>query len=254
LHEEAGGHGGGLEHGTWLHFLYTKLHMPDWIPEAVPVTWFIIIVLSVLAILATRNPKKVPGPMQNAAEWIYMSLDGFVRGILGSDQGGRFVPIIGPIFIFILTMNLFGVIPGFISPTANINTTVGMALFAFLIVQYYGIRQNGIGGYIKHFLGEPIWLAPLMFPLHVIGELARPLSLSIRLFGNIFGEDMVIAILILIVTQVLGNILIPLQFPMLLFAIFTSFVQALVFSMLVSIYIVVALGEHDEHAHQAEGG
>ena len=87
----------------------------------------------------------------------------------------------------------------------------------------------------------------LMFPIHVIGELARPLSLTIRLFGNIFGEDMVIAILILIVTSVLGKFLIPLQFPMLVFAIFTSFVQALVFSMLLTIYITVAISGHEEH-------
>ncbi len=254
MHGEAASPAAGLEHGTWLHFLYTYHILPSWIPEAVPVTWLIIIILSVLAILATRRMQKVPGGLQNIMEWTYQALDGFVGNIIGQEKSGKFTPIIGTIFIFILVMNLFGIIPGFISPTANINTTVGMALAAFFIVQYYGIREVGLKGYILHFLGEPIWLAPLMFPLHVIGELARPLSLSIRLFGNIFGEDMVIAILMLIVVQVLKDILIPIQFPMLLFAIFTSFVQALVFSMLVSIYIAVALGDHEEHEHQPEGG
>lgn len=254
MHGEAAGHGAGLEHGTWLHFLYTYGILPKWIPEAVPVTWLIIVILSVLAILATRRMERIPSGLQNAAEWVYQALDGFVRNIMGGEKGSKYTPVIGPIFIFILALNLFGVIPGFMSPTANINTTVALALFAFFVVQYYGIREAGVKNYVMHFLGEPIWLAPLMLPLHIIGELARPLSLSIRLFGNIFGEDMVIAILILIVIQVLGKLLIPIQFPMLLFAVFTSFVQALVFSMLTSIYIAVALGDHSEHAHQTEGG
>jgi len=247
------GHAASLEHGTWLHFLYTYHILPNWLPEAVPVTWLVIVVLSVLAILSTRRKERVPYGLQNAMEWVYQALDNFTRGIIG-DKGSKFTPLIGTIFIFILALNLFGIIPGFISPTANINTTVALAIFAFLTVQYYGIKEAGLKNYVMHFVGEPVWLAPLMIPLHLIGELARPLSLSIRLFGNIFGEDMVIAILILIVVQVLGRILIPIQFPMLLFAVFTSFVQALVFSMLVSIYIAVALGDHEEHAHQTEGG
>ena len=246
-----------LEHGTWLHFLYTYGILPKWLPEAVPVTWLAIVVLSLLAILATRRMEQIPAGLQNAAEWIYSALHGFMRNIMG-EKAAKFTPIIGTFFIFILILNLFGVIPGLISPTANINTTIALAITAFFIVQYYGIRESGFINYVKHFLGEPIWLAPLMLPLHVIGELARPLSLSIRLFGNIFGEDMVIAILILIVTKILviGHVVIPLplQFPMLLFAVFTSFVQSLVFAMLVSIYIAVALGDHEEHAHQAEGG
>ena len=107
--------------------------------------------------------------------------------------------------------------------------------------------------YVKHFLGEPVWLAPLMFPLHVIGEIARPLSLAVRLFGNIFGEDLVIIVLLTIGATVLKPLLsdlyvvVPIQFPMMLFAIFTSFVQALVFSMLVGIYISVAVAGHEEH-------
>jgi F-type H+-transporting ATPase subunit a len=112
-------------------------------------------------------------------------------------------------------------------------------------VQYCGFRAHGIK-YLKHFLGEPLWLAPLMLPIHVIGELARPLSLTIRLFGNIFGEDMVIIILILITKEVIGTFLLPAQFPMMLFGVFTSFVQALVFSMLVAIYISVATEQHEE--------
>lgn len=235
------------EQGTWLHFLYTYHILPHWLPEATVVSWFIIILLSIFAIIVSRNLQRFPQGAQNAVEMAVGALDGFIRGLVGPEHGSKFTPLIGTFFIYILVMNLFGVIPGFMSPTANINTTIALALIAFFLVQYYGIRHQGLKNYLKHFVGKPLWLGPLMVIIHIIGELARPLSLSIRLFGNIFGEDMVIAILILIVAQVLGKLLIPAQFPMLLFAIFTSFVQALVFSMLVTIYVAVAISHEEEH-------
>lgn len=235
------------EQGTWLHWLYTTHILPHWIPEAVPVTWFVIIILSLTAILASRKLKtKNPGRFQMFLEFTVTALDNFVKGIVGEENAKTLTPIIGATFIFILVLNLWGLIPGFMSPTANINTTVALALSAFLLVQYLGFRKMGFK-YLMHFVGEPIWLAPLMLPIHVIGELARPLSLSIRLFGNIFGEDMVIAVILTIVMTYFGKALLPLQFPMVLFAVFTSLVQALVFSMLVCIYIAVAVAGHEEH-------
>ena len=238
------------EQGTWLHWLYSKHLLSERIPEMVPETLLVVILLCLLAILASRKLKtRNPGRFQAFLEFIVTSLDNFVRNIVGA-EARSLTPIIGTIFIFILSLNLLGLIPGFTSPTANINTTVALALTAFCIVQFFGIKNKGLG-YFKHFLGEPIWLAPLMLPIHLIGELARPLSLSIRLFGNIFGEDMVIVILITIVTSIVKvawpfYIALPAQFPMMLFAVFTSFVQALVFSMLVSIYIAVAIAGHEE--------
>ena len=248
-----GGHGegGGLEHSTWLHFLYAKHILPDWLPEMVPVTWFVILILTSTAVLASRRLRiREPGRFQSFLEFVVTSLDNFVRGIVGS-EARTLTPIIGSIFVFILSLNLIGLIPGFMSPTSNINTTVALALFAFALVQFYGISRLGPLNYFKHFLGEPVWLSWLMFPIHIIGEIARPLSLSIRLFGNIFGEETVIAILILIVVKVLlqmsGALYLPIQFPMMLLGIFTAFVQALVFSMLTGIYIAVAVAGHDEH-------
>lgn len=275
-------HEGGnpLEHPTWLRFLVTteghKGILPSWVPEMVPVTWFVILALCATVIIGTRrlkfrNPGKFqfklayfvncakaitwttrlearnPGRFQLALEFIVTALEGFVRNIVGEREAKVLTPIIGTTFIFILSCSLIGLVPGFISPTSNTNTTVALALMAFFFVQYMAISRQGFPTYAKHFLGEPIWLAPLMLPLHIIGELARPLSLSIRLFGNIFGEETVVAVLILIVTVILGNILIPLQFPMMLFAVFGSLVQSLVFSMLVCIYIAVALAGHEEH-------
>ena len=233
------GHGGGLEHPTWLHFLYAYKILPGWLPEMVPVTWLVILLLSVMVIVASRKLKlRNPGRFQLTLEFAVTALDGFVRGIVG-DEARTLTPII-------LTLSLFGLIPGFTSPTANPNTTVSLALMAFLLVQYFGISRLGLKKYLMHFVGDPWWLGGLMVPLHIIGELARPLSLSIRLFGNIFGEETVIAVFVLIVTSVLGNFLIPLQFPMELFAIFGGFIQAMVFSMLVSIYIAVSLQGHEE--------
>jgi F-type H+-transporting ATPase subunit a len=237
------------EQGTWLHFFYTYHIIPHWLPEATLVSWFIIAGLSLLAIASTRNLKSIPNGLQNLMEMVVSTLDGFVKGLVGPQHDSRFTPLIGTFFVYILVMNLFGLIPGFISPTANINTTVSLALTAFVLVQYYGIKHVGLKNYLRHFAGDPIWLAPLMIPIHIIGELARPLSLSIRLFGNMFGEDMVIGILILVVIQVLGKIPLPAQFPMLLLGVFTSFVQALVFSTLVAIYISLAISQEHEGAH-----
>ena len=220
-------------------------------PEMVPVTWLVILILCGTAIFVSRGLRlRNPSRFQAFVEFCVVSLQGFVRNTVGDREAKALTPIIGTFFIFILALNLFGLLPGFMSPTADTNTTVALALFAFVFVQYVAISRNGLWKYFKHFLGEPLWLCGLMFPLHVIGELARPLSLSVRLFGNIFGEDLVILVLIAIGATVLksvpGYFLIPIQFPMMLFAIFTSFVQALVFSMLVGIYIAVALEGHEE--------
>ncbi len=242
------------ESKTWLHFLVAKHILPEWMPEMVPVTWLIILILcGTVIFMSSRLRKRDPSRFQAFLEFCVVALNGFVRNIVGERESRLLTPVIGTFFIFILALNLFGLIPGFISPTADTATTAALALFAFLFVQYVAISRNGLVNYVKHFLGEPVWLAPLMFPLHVIGEIARPLSLAVRLFGNIFGEDLVIIVLLTIGATVLKPLLsdlyvvVPIQFPMMLFAIFTSFVQALVFSMLVGIYISVAVAGHEEH-------
>ncbi|MCE5198460.1 MAG: F0F1 ATP synthase subunit A [Armatimonadota bacterium] len=244
MHE---GSGPSLEQPTWLRFLFAYKLLPGWMPEMVAVTWLVIAILCIGAIIASRTLKlRNPSRFQAFLEFVVVSLDNFVRNIVGAESR-TLTPIIGTVFIFILSLSLVGLVPGLTSPTANPNTTVALALMAFLLVQYYAISRQGFVNYIKHFLGEPLWLAPLMLPLHIIGELARPLSLSIRLFGNIFGEETVIAVFVLIVMIVLKGFPLPLQFPMMLFAIFGGFIQALVFSMLVCIYIAVALEGHEEH-------
>ena len=150
-------------------------------------------------------------------------------------------------FIFILSLNYLGLIPGLQSPTADLNTTLALGVTALIGVHIIAIKENGIPGYLKHFIGDPWWLGPLMFPLHIVGELARAGSLAIRLFGNIYGEETVIFQLTL-----LGlGIWFPVQFPMLFFGLFGGFLQAFVFSILTSIYIVTFLEHGDDHGAEA---
>jgi F-type H+-transporting ATPase subunit a len=146
--------------------------------------------------------------------------------------------LIATFFIFIFFSNVFGLIPGFFSPTANINTTLACALIVFVTTHVVGIKIHGVK-YIKHFLGPIWWLAPLMLIIEIIGHFSRILSLTLRLFGNIMGEDLVLAILLMLA----GQFLAPL--PMMFLAVFTSFVQAFIFSLLTMLYISGAM----EHAH-----
>lgn len=212
----------------------------------------VIVILAVVAILATRRLSKLPeSRSQNLVEFIVSALNNFVVGIIGPG-GEKYTPFIGTIFIYILTMNMLGLVPGLKAPTSNLSITIPMALIVFVMYNYYGIKAVGLGPYLKHLLGEPLWLAPLMLPIHIIGELARPLSLSIRLFGNIFGEETILAILagmsfVLIRFHNTPVLTLPVQFPMMVFAVFTSFVQALVFAMLTAIYISIAVSAHEEH-------
>jgi F-type H+-transporting ATPase subunit a len=138
-----------------------------------------------------------------------------------------------------------GIVPGFLSPTANLNMTIALALVVFGATHYAGARRHGVLGYVRGVAGAPLWLAPLMLPIHLIGELARPVSLSLRLYCNIFGEDQVIVGLLglaaLIFNATHHLLPLPIHLPIVLLAIFTSFVQALVFLMLSASYIEGAL-------------
>jgi len=212
----------------------------QWVPVTTVGSWCVIAVLLLLLHRGTRRMEAVPGRLQCIWEWVYQTFGNFSRSMIGEEKGSQFTPILATFFIYIFLLNLGGIIPGFLSATAGLNMTVALALCCFCAVQYFGFKHQGLG-YLKHFVGEPWWFFPINIPIHVIGELARPLSLSIRLFGNIFGEDAVIANLIVLGVIGLGTggwmIPIPFQFPMLLFGIFGAFIQALVFTMLSASYI-----------------
>jgi F-type H+-transporting ATPase subunit a len=215
--------------------------------------------LSLLAIIAYNKRSLYPGKLQNAIEWVVESLHNLVVGILG-EKGKRYLPFLGTLFIYIFTMNILGLFPGMYSSTSKLNTTLALAICVFLYVQFEGIRVQGILGYVFHLAGSPRsaveWcLAPLNMPLHIIGELAKPISLSLRLFGNISGEDMLLAIFVSLGISSLSFLHppawlpgLPLQFPFIFLALLTSFVQALVFTLLSTIYFSL-MTTHDEAHH-----
>ena len=227
----------------------TRWHQPDLIPN----TYFAVLVLVLFFIFATRKLKRIPeGKGQTLLELFVGSIMDFFGGILG-DHGKKYIPFVGSFFIFILFLNYLGVIPGLQPPTADLNTTLALGITAVLGVQIIAIKENGIIGYLKHLIGDPPLMGILMFPLEVIAQLSRAGSLAVRLFGNIFGEKSVVIELTklgLIVLIADAIPIIPVQVPMLFFGLFAGFLQAFVFTILTSIYIVLFI-EHDEEAHEA---
>jgi F-type H+-transporting ATPase subunit a len=197
-------------------------------------TWFVVFLLAILSFLATRNLQVYPGRMQNVMEVIIDGLHALLIDTMG-EHGKKFFPLIATLGLFILTANLIGIIPGFESPTANINTNLAMALVVFFSTHVVGVITHGFK-YVKQFLGPVWWLIPLMLPIELISHLSRPLSLTFRLFGNIAGEDIVLLVVLLLVP-----LLVPL--PIMLLMIFTSVVQTLVFMLLAMMYIGGAMEE-----------
>ena len=183
--------------------------------------------------------------LEEAVSFLYGMVDDFI-----GPKGRNYVTLVGTMFIFILFGNLMGLVPGLKSPTSNFNVTLGCALTVFVYYQFHGIKEQGIVGYVKHFLtppGAPIWIAPIYFPIEIISHLSRVLSLSVRLFGNIFGEDLVIIILASLVPFVL-----PL--PMMFLGLITSALQAYIFSMLTTIYLAGAVVvDHGPDGHGDHG-
>ena len=200
-------------------------------------SWFVMLVLIVGCALLAGGIQLLRRKGQNVLEVIVESLENFMVEITGP-EGRAFFPFVATLFLYIFISNLIGLIPGFFSPTANINTPLSMALCTFVFTHYLGVRYHGFK-YIKHFLGPIPWLAPLFFPIEIIGHTARVLSLTLRLFGNIMGEDLVLAILLLLA----GKFLAPL--PMMFLAVFTSTVQAFIFTLLAMMYFAGSM----EHAH-----
>ena len=200
-------------------------------------SWFVMILLIVLAFLGVRKIDMIPSKAQNVFEILISGLEEFMVEITG-EQGRPFFPLIATVFLYIAACNLLGLIPGFFPPTASINTTLSCALTVVVFTHVIGVKFHG-AKYIKHFLGPVWWLSPLIFIIELIGHLARILSLSIRLFGNITGHELVLGILFFLA----GAFFAPL--PIMAMGIFVSFVQAFVFFLLSIMYFAGAM----EHAH-----
>jgi len=200
-------------------------------------SWVVMLLLIVSGTLAAKKMSLIPTGTQNFFEAIISGIEDFMVDITG-EEGRWFLPVVATIFIYILTCNLVGLVPGFFPPTASLNTTISCAVTVFVFTHYIGIKYHGVG-YIKHFLGPIWWIAPLILPIELIAHLARVLSLSLRLFGNIMGHELVLAIFFLLA----GAFFAPL--PIMAMGIFVSFVQAFVFFLLSIVYFSGAM----EHAH-----
>jgi F-type H+-transporting ATPase subunit a len=200
-------------------------------------SWVVMIILIFFGALAAKKLNLVPAGAQNFFEVIVSGIEEFMVDITG-DEGRWFFPVVATIFIYILACNLVGLVPGFFPPTASLNTTASCAITVFFFTHYIGIKYHG-AKYIKHFLGPIWWMIPIIFPIEVIAHFARVLSLSFRLFGNMMGHELVLAILFFLA----GAFFAPL--PIMALGIFVALVQAFVFFLLSIIYFTGAM----EHAH-----
>jgi F-type H+-transporting ATPase subunit a len=198
-------------------------------------SWFVMILLIIFAFIAVRKIDMIPSKAQNIFEIIVSGIEEFMVDITG-EEGRKFFPLIATVFLYIATCNLLGLIPGFYPPTASINTTLSCALTVVIFTHVIGIRFHG-AKYIKHFLGPIWWLSPLILIIELIGHLARILSLSIRLFGNITGHELVLGILFVLA----GAAFAPL--PIMALGIFVALLQAFVFFLLSIIYFAGAMEE-----------
>jgi len=203
-------------------------------PDHVTYTWFIMALLILSGLIVRGGLELYPGKFQNFMEVIIGGFDTLVTDTMGH-KGKPFFPLIATIGLFVLTANLLGLVPGFGSPTANLNTNAAMAITVFLLTHIMGVKVHG-AGYIKQFIGPVAWLTPLMLPIEIVSHLVRPLSLSIRLFGNMEGGHIVIAVLL-----ILAPFLVPV--PILILKLLICFIQTLVFTLLSMMYISGAMEE-----------
>lgn len=211
-----------------------KLWLNNVLTMEVVVVAFLILVF---VLIRSRMSVERPGGLQHLTELLNEFISNQSADIIGP-HSERFTPLLSAFFIFILFGNLIGLIPGLESPTANPAVPLGCALVAFIYYNYHGVREQGIVGYAKHFLGPVSWLAPLMLPIEIVGNLARVMSLTIRLFANIFAGDKVTLVFIS---------LIPIGVPVIFLLLHTgvSFLQAYIFTLLVTIYLAGAVAhEH----------
>ena len=218
------------------------------------------IVLLIAAWYITRRSSLIPGRLQSALELPIELMTGIIAG--SSSRWRGYVALILGFFLTILVANWVGLLPGvgtigtthvdeaghevfvaFIRPaSADLNFTLGLAIVAFVMFIYWGIKANGAGGYLRELLGEPLYMAPLMFPINLISEFSRLISLSMRLFGNVFAGEVLLATMVALAPIVIPAVFLGLEF---LF----GFVQALVFALLAMTYIGTAIAEHHTAGH-----
>jgi F-type H+-transporting ATPase subunit a len=240
------------------------------IPDHVTYTWLVMIILAGLAFAASRNLALVPRGLQNFFEVVLEQFQQMIDDVIGP-EGRRFLPLIATLGLFILTGNLLSLVPGMNGPTTNLNTTAACALVVFLSYHYIGVRKQGALTYLKHFAGPvPLALKPLMFDIEIISHQARPQSLTLRLFGNMVGGHILLAIIFFLMGlqgligwalsggalgAIIGGIggivmvvfTVGFLYPL---KILVSFLQAFIFVMLTMLYISGAIEEAEHHGDE----
>lgn len=200
-------------------------------------TWVVMTLLIILGAIAAKSLSMIPSKTQNLFEVIISGMEDFMVDITG-EEGRWLFPLVATAFIYVLTCNLIGLVPGFYPPTASLNTTLSCALVVVVFTHIIGIKYHGVK-YIKHFLGPVWWMIPIILPIEIIGHVARILSLSFRLFGNMMGHELILGILFALA----GIFFVPL--PVMVLGIFVAIMQAFVFFLLSIMYFTGAM----EHAH-----
>jgi len=239
------------------------------IPDHVTYTWLVMIILVAAAFVASRRTELVPRGLQNVLEVALTQFQSMIDEVIGP-EGRHYLPLIATLGLFVLVGNLFSVIPGLAIPTSNLNTTAACALVVFVAYHAIGIKKHGALTYLQHFAGPvPGWLKPIMFVIEIISHLARPLSLTLRLFGNMFGGHILLAIIFflmglqgLIGWAISGSLagaviggtggVVMVAFTVLFLyplKILVAFLQAFIFVMLTMLYISGAI---EGHEHEAE--
>jgi len=197
------------------------------------------LIVIMLAKMATKNLKVVPGGTQNLMEAYLQGVVAMGSDVMGREKAMRYLPLVATLGLFIGIANLIGVIPGFEAPSAFLDFTLALALIVFIYYNFEGIRRNGVVAYFKHFMGPVWWLAWLMFPIEIVSHISRIVSLSFRLFGNVKGDDMFLMVMLMLA---------PWLLPMIPFALlsFMALLQAFIFMMLTYVYLGGAVTLHEE--------
>ncbi len=233
------------EHGfSWIALIPGLEHAPQHVVMSIVVS--VLLVLCTLVarvqlarVVARADGGVVPEPTmtyRNFFEILAESLYKLTVMVMGDHEAKTFFPVIGTLFVFIFFSNLVGLIPGFLPPTDNLNTTLALGAFVFLYYNFAGLRANGLG-YLKHFLGPIVWLAPLMLVIELASHLARPVSLALRLRGNIMGDHIILGVF---------SELVPYLLPVIFYGlgVFVAFIQAFVFCLMTMVYISLSTA-HD---------
>jgi len=207
-----------------------------------------LIVVSAIMIFvakaATKSFKAVPTGAQNVMEAYLGGVIAMGKDVIGEELARKYLPLVAAVGLFIFVSNVIGIIPGFESPTSNINVTLPLAIMVFVYYNYEGIKKSGFVHYFAHFAGPVKALAPLMFPIEIVSHISRIISLSFRLFGNIKGDDLFLWVLLMLVPLIA-----PL--PAYLLLTFSALLQTFVFMILIYVYLAGAVAIEDEHHEKA---